>query len=106
MIGCSRGANCPLASAQTFYRHLFKTSVADYRRQSGCLDLRVRRSDDEGRAQFLPRAVWRTVAALRGFPGVSRRTAIQHLERELSEPVAGTVVAHFEVLCLDEVELR
>jgi hypothetical protein len=105
MIGCSRGAKCPLASAQAFYRHLLKTSVADNRRPSGYLDLRVRRSDDEGRAQFVPRALRRTLAALRGFPGVSRRTAIQYLEDELWEPVADTTVAHFEVLCLHEVGL-
>ena len=105
MIGRSRGAKCPLGNAQAFYRHLLKTGVADYRRQPGCLDLRVRRSDDDGWAQFLPRSVWRNVAALRGFPGVSRRTAIQYLEDELWEPVADTTVAHFEVLCVDEVGL-
>jgi hypothetical protein len=88
-----------------FTGHLLKTGVADYRRQFGCLDLRVRRSDDDGCAHFLPRSVWRNVAASRGFPGVSRRTAIQYLEDELWEPVTDTTVAHFEVLCLDEVGL-
>ena len=87
MIGRSRGAKCPLANAQAFDRHLLKTGVADYRRQSGCLDLRVRRSDDDGWAQFLPRSVWRNVAALRGFPGVSRRTAIQYLADPPPEPL-------------------
>ena len=105
MIGRSRGAKCPLGNAQAFYRHLLKTGVADYRRQFGCLDLRVRRLDDDGWAQFLSRSVWRNVAAPRGFPSVSRRTAIQYLEDELWEPVADTTVAHFEVLCLDEVGL-
>jgi hypothetical protein len=72
---------------------------------SACLDLRVRRSDDDGWAQFLPRYVWRNVAAPRGFPSGSRRTAIQYLEDESWEPTADTTGAHFEVLCLDEVGL-
>ena len=105
MIGRSRGAKCPLGNAQASYRHLLKSGVAGYRRQSGCLDLRERRSDDDGWPQLLPRSVWRNVAALCGFPGVSRRTAIQYLEDELREPVADTTVAHFEVLGLDEVGL-
>jgi hypothetical protein len=105
MIGRSQGAKCPLGNAQAFYRHLLKTGVADYRRQFGLLDLRVRRSDDDAWPQFLSRSVWLNVAAPRGFPSVSRRTAIQYLEDELREPVADTAVAHFEVLCLDEVGL-
>ena len=105
MIGRSRGAKCPFGNGQACYRHLLKTGVADYRRQSGCLDLRVRRSDDDGWAQFLPRSVWRNVAARRGFPGVSRSTAFQYVDDELWEPVADTTVAQCEVLCRDEVGL-
>ena len=105
MIGGSRGAKCPLGNAHAFYRHPLKTGVADYRRQFGCLDLRVRRSDDDGWAQFPPRSIWRNVVAPRGFPSVSRRTAIQYLEVELWELFADTTVAHFDVLCLDEVGL-
>jgi quinol monooxygenase YgiN len=101
MIARTWGGRVPWAHAADFHRHLLETGVADYRRQSGCLETWLWRRNADGWAHFLLVSVWRDMAAVRGYAGSAVDSAVLYPDDARFGLVPDTTATHYEVLALD-----
>lgn len=98
MIARTWAGSVPSGQAEAFHRHLLATGVADYRRQPGCLEVRLWRHDAEGRARFLLLSTWASLEAIRAYTGDHPEAAVLYPGDERFGLVPDRSATHYRIL--------
>jgi len=101
MIVRTWSGRVPVAHAEGFHAHLLATGVADYRKHSGCCDVRLWRRDDADVAIFTLVSLWTDMDAIRAYAGEAPETAVLYPEDEAFELVPDRIVEHHLLLLAD-----
>jgi quinol monooxygenase YgiN len=91
----------PVANAEDFHAHLLATGVADYRKNSGCCDVRLWRRDDADVAVFSLVSLWIDMDAIRAYAGEALEIAVLYPEDEAFELDPDRTVQHHQLLLAD-----
>jgi quinol monooxygenase YgiN len=88
----------PIAKAEDFYRHLVETGVADYRRQTGCVQIQLWRRNCGAWTQFLLSSIWESTEDIRRYAGDSPERAVLYPGDDAFGLIPDREVTHFDVL--------
>ncbi len=99
------GGKVPLEYATRFHRHLLETGVKDYRKQSGCTEIKLLRRDADRWANFRLISVWTSMSAVHAYAGQEAEIAVLYP----GDPEFGLIpdagATHYDVLSLESADL-